>query len=138
MLGILKTTQEQMHRCKAAAEQFLVTCNKVLAASTYARKWAQKEPRRLIRTYHTLYELVASFFYERKLLSRVTGYKRDESMMRRGWPLRRYEERVDRDILASHDIPVPSPSKSHEQSSEAKNMRLDTDNGYVYVSKRRS
>jgi len=119
-----------MHRCKASAEQFLVTCNRVLAASTYARKWAVKEPRRLVRTYHTLYELVAAFFYERKLLSRVAAYKRDESMMRRGWPLRRYEERVDRDILALQDItPVSSPIKVYDQSPEAKKVKLDAKNG---------
>lgn len=138
MLGILKITQEQMHGCKASAEQFLVTCNKVLAATPYAKKWAETEPRRLVRTYHTLYELVANFFYERKLLSRVTGYKRDESMMRRGWPLRRYEERVDLDILALQDTPVPSPSKAHDRSSEVKTGRLYAESGYVYVSKRGS
>ncbi|GAB7345208.1 hypothetical protein MBLNU457_3584t3 [Dothideomycetes sp. NU457] len=35
---VVSKSLEQMHRCKAAAEQFLITCNKVLAASPYARK----------------------------------------------------------------------------------------------------
>ena len=112
-----------MHYCKASAEQFLLTYNTVLAASLYARRWTDKDPRSLVQTYHSLYKLVASFYYERKLLSKVGVYERNESLLQGGWPLRRYGQEVDQSIKDMAKDSVPSPTKTQDQKPKAKKSK---------------
>jgi len=72
-------------------------------------------------------ELVASFYYERKLLSKVGVYERNESLLRRGWPLRRYGQEMDQDIRdLAKNFPL-SPTKTRSERSTMKRAKVVDD-----------